>query len=84
MIGRRLKPDTDLAGAIGVAQLMEDTVRALALPDNASYRRYADLGRTAAVDVKDPVTGELILAANNEVLEEHVEKIEKAGGTVQL
>lgn len=27
-----LLPDTDLAGAIGVAQLMEDTVRALALP----------------------------------------------------
>ncbi|WP_457324618.1 diguanylate cyclase [Roseateles sp. P5_E11] len=27
-----LLPDTDLAGAIGVAQLMEDTVRALSLP----------------------------------------------------
>ena len=27
-----LLPDTDLAGAIGVAQLMEDTVRLLALP----------------------------------------------------
>jgi len=27
-----LLPDTDLAGAIGVAQLMEDSVRALALP----------------------------------------------------
>ena len=27
-----LLPDTDLAGAIGVAQLMQDTVRALALP----------------------------------------------------
>ncbi|MDP1108717.1 GGDEF domain-containing protein, partial [Klebsiella pneumoniae] len=31
-----LLPDTDLAGAIGVAQLMEDTVRALALPHPGS------------------------------------------------
>ena len=30
-------------------QLREFAVRALALPDNASYRRYADLGRNAVV-----------------------------------
>jgi DNA-directed RNA polymerase subunit beta' len=37
------------------------------------------LGRTAAEDVVDPLTGELIIKAGNEMLEEHVEKIEKAG-----
>jgi len=37
------------------------------------------LGRTAAVDVTDPNTGEVIVAANNEILEPHVELIEKAG-----
>ena len=37
------------------------------------------LGRTAAEDVKDPATGDVIVAAGNEMLEEHVEKIEKAG-----
>lgn len=30
-------------------EMRDYAVRALALPDNASYRRYADLGRTAAV-----------------------------------
>ncbi|MDP9138818.1 MAG: DNA-directed RNA polymerase subunit beta', partial [Pseudomonadota bacterium] len=37
------------------------------------------LGRTAANQVKDPVSGQLIVAAGNEILEEHVEKIEAAG-----
>jgi DNA-directed RNA polymerase subunit beta' len=37
------------------------------------------LGRTAAEDVIDPLSGELIIKAGNEMLEEHVEKIEKAG-----
>ncbi|HEY7765145.1 MAG TPA: DNA-directed RNA polymerase subunit beta' [Aestuariivirgaceae bacterium] len=39
------------------------------------------LGRTAAVDVKDPNTGELIVGANHEIMEEHVEKLEAAGVT---
>jgi DNA-directed RNA polymerase subunit beta' len=37
------------------------------------------LGRTTADDVVDPVTGELIIARNEEVLEEHAERIEAAG-----
>jgi DNA-directed RNA polymerase subunit beta' len=37
------------------------------------------LGRTTADDVVDPVTGELIVARNEEVLEEHAERIEAAG-----
>ena len=39
------------------------------------------LGRTAALDVKDPNTGDLIVAAGDEILEEHVDKIESAGIT---
>ncbi len=31
------------------------------------------LGRTASVDVKDPNTGEIIVGANQEIMEEHVE-----------
>ncbi len=37
------------------------------------------LGRTTAQDIKVPATGELILARNNEILEEHVELLEAAG-----
>jgi DNA-directed RNA polymerase subunit beta' len=37
------------------------------------------LGRTTADDVVDPVTGDLILARNEEVLEEHAERIEATG-----
>lgn len=37
------------------------------------------LGRTAAEDVKDPITGELIVKANEEIDEEAVEKILDAG-----
>ena len=37
------------------------------------------LGRTAAEDVKDPATGDVIVPAGDEILEAHVEKIEKAG-----
>ncbi|MFO0994391.1 MAG: DNA-directed RNA polymerase subunit beta' [Hyphomicrobiales bacterium] len=37
------------------------------------------LGRTASVDVKDPATGAIIVPANEEILEAHVEKIEAAG-----
>jgi DNA-directed RNA polymerase subunit beta' len=37
------------------------------------------LGRTAAVDVKDPNTGEIIVGANQEIMEEHVERLEAAG-----
>jgi DNA-directed RNA polymerase subunit beta' len=37
------------------------------------------LGRTAAEDVKDPVSGEVLVARNSEILESHVEAIEKAG-----
>jgi DNA-directed RNA polymerase subunit beta' len=37
------------------------------------------LGRTTADDVLDPVTGEVILARNEEVLEEHAERIEAVG-----
>ncbi len=36
------------------------------------------LGRTTAQDIIDPATGHLILAAGNEILEPHVEEIEKA------
>ena len=36
------------------------------------------LGRTASVDVKDPATGAIIVPANEEILEAHVEKIEAA------
>ncbi len=39
------------------------------------------LGRTAAVDVTDPATGELIVPAGEEILEIHVEALEKAGVT---
>jgi len=39
-----------LRARLALSREMRDyAVRALALPDNASYRRYADLGRTAAV-----------------------------------
>ena len=37
------------------------------------------LGRTAATDVTDPVTGTVIVPAGEEIMEAHVEKIEKAG-----
>jgi DNA-directed RNA polymerase subunit beta' len=37
------------------------------------------LGRTAAQDVTDPTSGEVIIAAGNEIMEPHVEQIEKAG-----
>jgi DNA-directed RNA polymerase subunit beta' len=37
------------------------------------------LGRTTADDVVDPVSGEVILPRNQEVLEEHAEKIEASG-----
>ena len=37
------------------------------------------LGRTAAEDVSDPQTGEVIVSAGNEVMEEHIERIENAG-----
>jgi len=37
------------------------------------------LGRTAADDVKDPTTGEVILAKGSEVMEEDVERLENAG-----
>lgn len=36
------------------------------------------LGRTASVDVRDPATGAIIVPANEEILEAHVEKIEAA------
>ena len=39
------------------------------------------LGRTAATDVVDPVTNAVIVKAGEEMLESHVEKIEKAGVT---
>ncbi|MBL8279665.1 MAG: diguanylate cyclase [Pelomonas sp.] len=46
-----LLPDTDLAGAIGVAQLMEDTVRALALPHPGVEGCVTiSLGVSAAID----------------------------------
>jgi DNA-directed RNA polymerase subunit beta' len=37
------------------------------------------LGRTASVDVKDPNTGEIIVGANQEIMEEHVERLEAVG-----
>jgi DNA-directed RNA polymerase subunit beta' len=37
------------------------------------------LGRTTADDVLDPLTGEVIIGRNEEVLEEHAERIEAAG-----
>ncbi len=37
------------------------------------------LGRTPSTDVKDPATGAIIVPANEEILESHVEKIEAAG-----
>jgi DNA-directed RNA polymerase subunit beta' len=37
------------------------------------------LGRTTAQDVTDPTTGDVIIAAGNEIMEPDVEKIEKAG-----
>jgi DNA-directed RNA polymerase subunit beta' len=37
------------------------------------------LGRTAAVDVKDPNTGDVIVAAGEEIMEEQVEKLEASG-----
>ncbi len=37
------------------------------------------LGRTAAEDVKDPVSGDVLVARNDEILESHVEAIEKSG-----
>jgi DNA-directed RNA polymerase subunit beta' len=36
------------------------------------------LGRTAAEDVRDPATGDTVVARNEEILEEHVELIEAA------
>jgi DNA-directed RNA polymerase subunit beta' len=39
------------------------------------------LGRTTALDVTDPATGAVIVPAGEEILEAHVEKIEKAGIT---
>jgi DNA-directed RNA polymerase subunit beta' len=37
------------------------------------------LGRTAAQDVIDPATGDVIVPAGNEIMEAHVERIEKSG-----
>ncbi len=37
------------------------------------------LGRTAAQDVKDPATGEIIVKKDNEIVEESVERIEASG-----
>jgi DNA-directed RNA polymerase subunit beta' len=37
------------------------------------------LGRTAADDIKDPASGDVIVPAGNEILEAHIEQIEKAG-----
>ncbi len=37
------------------------------------------LGRTAATDVTDPVSGTVIVPAGEEIMEAHIEKIEKAG-----
>src|SRR4029079_8139889 len=37
------------------------------------------LGRTAAVDVKDPNTGDVIVARGDEIMEEQVEKLEASG-----
>src|SRR4029079_7204894 len=37
------------------------------------------LGRTAADDIKDPASGDVIVKAGNEILESHIETIEKAG-----
>jgi DNA-directed RNA polymerase subunit beta' len=37
------------------------------------------LGRTAAMDVIDPAKGDIIVATGNEILEPHVERIEKSG-----
>jgi DNA-directed RNA polymerase subunit beta' len=37
------------------------------------------LGRTAAQDVINPASGEMIVAAGNEIMESHVEIIEKSG-----
>ena len=39
------------------------------------------LGRTASVDVKDPNTGNVIVAGGEEIMEEHVEKLETSGVT---
>ena len=39
------------------------------------------LGRTASVDVKDPKTGSVIVAGGEEIMEEHVEKLETSGVT---
>ncbi|MFG6416963.1 diguanylate cyclase [Roseateles sp. DC23W] len=51
-----LLPDTDLAGAIGVAQLMEDRVRALALPHPATEGAVTiSLGVAAGHQGKDLV-----------------------------
>ena len=37
------------------------------------------LGRTAAEDIKDPASGNVIVPAGQEIMEPHVEQIEKAG-----
>jgi DNA-directed RNA polymerase subunit beta' len=37
------------------------------------------LGRTASVDVKEPNSGDIIVRANEEIMEEHVERLEAAG-----
>ena len=37
------------------------------------------LGRVAAEDVRDPVSGEIIVQANNEITEELAQKIEDSG-----
>ncbi|MFZ5671357.1 MAG: DNA-directed RNA polymerase subunit beta' [Pseudomonadota bacterium] len=37
------------------------------------------LGRTAADDIKDPATGDVIVPAGDEIMESHIEVIEKAG-----
>jgi DNA-directed RNA polymerase subunit beta' len=37
------------------------------------------LGRTAAIDVKDPNTGDVIVARGDEIMEEQVEKLEASG-----
>jgi DNA-directed RNA polymerase subunit beta' len=36
------------------------------------------LGRTASVDIADPTSGEIIVPGGNEIMEEHLDRIEKA------
>lgn len=56
-----------------VKQLEQSGIAALAVPD--AYL----VGRILAHDVIDPKTGELLASANDEINEEHLEKLRKAG-----